>query len=247
MAKITNGKPEKLKRTMNAQAGHIIAIGGGGFSSDERITSIEKYALSLISSKRPTVCFVPTASGDSAAYIERFYRAFAEVECKRNHITLFKNTGNAKKALLSSDLVYIGGGNTANLLALWRLHQVDAYILKAYKRGAVLVGISAGAMALFDGGLTDSYGSELRILHDGLGIIPGLFCPHFSSDSSRTISFKQAVLEQDCVGFAIDDNAALHFRGTQLVTFISSSIASDAYRITVSEGSVLETRLRSSL
>jgi peptidase E len=153
---------------------HVVAIGGGGFSEALGvITPIDRFLLSLAASARPRVCFVATASGDGPLYVERFYAAFTQEPCVPSHLKLFGPPyPRIPDRLIEQDVVYVGGGSTANMLAVWRLHGVDEALREAWEAGVVLCGISAGSLCWFEGGVTDSFG-PLRAMPDGLGFIPG--------------------------------------------------------------------------
>jgi len=168
----------------------IIALLGGGFSTEGRDSPIDRYILSLVQNQRARICFIPTASGDSDNYISRFYTAFKADSFVPSHLALFKrDVVNIEGALLQQDIIYVGGGNTANLLAIWRVHGVDLALRKALDAGVVLAGISAGAMCWFRGGATDSFGGGLNPLDDGLGFISAAFCPHLTSEPARESAF----------------------------------------------------------
>src|SRR5262245_48880954 len=114
----------------------IVAIGGGGFSIEGTSPRIDDFILAQTGKRRPRVCFVPTASGDSAVYIDRFRRAFPRRRARATHLALFNRDGrDLARVLLAQDVIYVGGGNTANLLAVWRLHGVDTAIRTAWRRG----------------------------------------------------------------------------------------------------------------
>src|SRR5882757_5112649 len=128
----------------------IVVMGGGGFSMEPRNPRMDQYVLSLTSRRTPRVCFVPTASGDSRRYLQRFYKAFGKLRCRPSDLPLFsRDQRDLKKHLLSQDVIYVGGGNTANLLAIWRLHGVDRILREAWRRGIILCGISAGMICWF--------------------------------------------------------------------------------------------------
>ena len=165
-----------------------IVLLSGGFSDGEN-TDQDVFLLESSLRRKPRVCFIPTASGDSRAYIERFYTAFKRYSCIPTHLELFRRTEpNLDEFICRQDIIYVGGGNTANLLAVWRLHGLDRVLRKAYVEGTVLSGISAGAACWFESCLTDSFGG-LEALNDGLGILPGSFCPHFNTELGRPRSF----------------------------------------------------------
>jgi dipeptidase E len=154
---------------------HIVAMGGGGFSSgDAESHRLDDYVLDLTGEGSPRVCFVATASGDADSYIVRFYEAFPADRCRPSHLSLFRRTViDLRRFILDQDVVYVGGGNTANLLAVWRAHGLDVILREAWTRGVVLCGLSAGALCWFEGGTTDSFGPELAPLKDGLGLLAG--------------------------------------------------------------------------
>jgi dipeptidase E len=129
---------------MNRQ---IFAIGGGSFSTAEEITPLEYYLLNL--SRRvdkPKVCFIPTASGDADLYQLKFYRSFSQIDCTPTHLSLFSVPENLEQFVLDQDIIYVGGGNTFNLLTLWRAWNLDNILVKAYEQGTILAGVSAGSL-----------------------------------------------------------------------------------------------------
>src|SRR5690348_12899493 len=130
----------------------IVALGGGGFSM-ETSPALDDYILSLARRHTPRICFIATASGDNENYIVRFYRRFAAAACKPSHLELFRRSVDDLAAFArEQDIVYVGGGNTANLLAIWRLHGFDQALYSAYQNGTVLAGISAGSLCWFEAG-----------------------------------------------------------------------------------------------
>ena len=136
---------------------------------------------------------MPTASGDSEPYITMFYERFPSTVCRPVHFTVFRPPAIPVAELLAeADIVYVGGGSTANMLAVWRLHGIDTMLRAADERGAVLTGSSAGANCWFDASVTDSFGNELAPLHDGLGLLAGSFCPHYDSEPQRRPVYRRA-------------------------------------------------------
>jgi peptidase E len=137
----------------------IVAMGGGGFSMEPDNPLLDDYILSLASTDRPRICFLPTASGDDPTYIVNFYTAFAG-RADASHLPLFSRRGeDAQAFLLDQDVIYVGGGNTENMLAIWRVHGVDRALRAAWDAGIVLAGLSAGSLCWFETGTTDSFGS----------------------------------------------------------------------------------------
>jgi dipeptidase E len=189
---------------------------GGGFSDQEHL-DLDEFLLDSHPVARPRVCFVPTASGDSKGYVERFYDGLSGLTCERTHLELFRRSVVDLDAFLAEqDIVYVGGGNTANLLHIWRLHGLDSALRRAYARGTVLSGISAGSACWFEGCLTDSFGT-LEPLNDGLGLLSGSFCPHYNSEGERPVAFVEAVAAGALPnGYALDDGAAVRYRDEEV-------------------------------
>lgn len=211
---------------------------------------LDDFVLSLSRRQPARVCFIPTASGDSATYIVRFYRAFA-ARCIPTDLTLWSSPALARQPNRTSelaafvaeqDVIYVGGGSTANLLVLWRAHGLDTLLREAWLKGAVLSGVSAGMVCWFRGGVTDSYGGLDR-LSDGLGLIGATACPHYDGEPERRPAYHRLIADGMEAGYAADDGAALHFRGSELVEVVSSRPGAGAYRVELMEGRVIETRL----
>jgi len=232
-------------------SGHIVALGGGGFSMEPDNPLLDEFILSLCRRKPARVCFIPTASADSATYITKFYRAFSG-RCIPTDLTLFDSSALPRRPALtvdlasfvaSQDVFYVGGGNTANLLAVWRAHGLDRLLRRAWRNGAVLSGVSAGMLCWFQGGITDSFGGYKGI-HDGLGLLRGTACPHYEGESQRQAAFRRLIAQGAPAGYAADDGAALHFNGTQLRQVVSSRPEALAYRLQRRRGVVVETPLK---
>src|SRR3954453_23098941 len=124
----------------------IFAMGGGGFS-DEKSPVLDDYILGLARCATPRICFVPTASGDSESYSVKFYRRFSLADCRPTHLELFRRTVSDLDAFARvQDIIFVGGGNVANLLAVWRLHGFDKALRGAVAEGTLLAGTSAGSL-----------------------------------------------------------------------------------------------------
>jgi peptidase E len=216
---------------------HLVTLGGGGFSMEDRLdrSVLDSYVLGLTGKRRPKVCFLPTASGDSPVYIEKFLKAFPPRRAVASVMPLFSRSEPVER-LLEQDVIYVGGGNTANLLAVWRLHGVDKVLLKAWKKGAVLAGISAGMNCWFSGCSTDSFGA-LAPLNDGLGLLPEAACPHFDGEAKRRPTLLKWVGSGKLPAtYAADDFAAFHFvsdrRGRPtLERCIKARLSAGCYRV----------------
>ena len=210
----------------------IVALGGGGFSMEPKNPLLDDFILGLTGKRRPKICFIGTASGDSDSYIERFHKAMAARKCEASHLGLFKRTHlDAAKFLLQQDVIYVGGGNTFNMLAIWRAHGIDRALRLAWQRGIVLAGISAGANCWFEACSTDSFG-PLAPLRDGLGFLPGSVCPHYDGEKHRRPTLLRFIAKGQLPdGFALDDYAAAHFVGRRFVEAVSSRPQAKAYRV----------------
>ena len=216
-------------------AGTILAMGGGGFSMEPDNPLLDDFLLSLVPRRgTPRVCFVPTASGDSAGYVERFELAFPASRAETSVLSLFRRDHvELRSFLLEQDVVYVGGGNTANLLALWRLHGVDQILLEALDAGVVLAGLSAGMNCWFESSVTDSFGGDqLRPLDDGLGLLAGSACPHYDGEEARRPTYLELVGDRRLPdGYAVDDGCALLFRDGVLADVVSSRPDAGACRV----------------
>ena len=240
--------------SQHQSVGQIVALGGGGFSDEGAGSPLDELILSLSPRQPARVCFVPTASADSAAYLVRFYRAFS-ARAIATDLTLFASPAVPRRPASTEDLAefvgqqdifYVGGGNTAHLLAVWRLHGLDQLLRDAWSRGAILCGVSAGMLCWFRAGVTDSFG-PLAGLHDGLALIDAAACPHYDNERDRRATFHRLIAEGMPAGYAADDGVALHFRGTELVEAVSSRVGASAYYVALRDGSVHEERIEARL
>ena len=217
-------------------------MGGGSFAAEPAGSRLDAYVLALSGKPRPKICFLPTASGDAATYITKFYEAFGE-RAEAVHVALFGRPRTDIAALLTSqDIVYVGGGNTANMLAVWRVHGVDRMLKAAWERGVILTGVSAGMICWFEAGVTDSFG-PLAALRDGLGFLSGSACPHYDGEMDRRPTYQSLVRAGFPEGYAADDGAALHFIGTALETCVAGRPGARVYRVGVADEVVVETPL----
>jgi dipeptidase E len=205
-------------------------MGGGGFSMEES-PLLDDYILGLSRNPQPRICFVGTASGDSDNYLVRFYRRFNRADCKPTHLELFRRSVvDLVEFAQSQDIIYVGGGNTANMLAVWRLHGFDKALFQALETGTVLAGLSAGSICWFEFGVTDSYGPQLAPL-TGLGLLPGSNCPHYDGEAARRPTYHRLIAEGMPAGLAADDGTALHYVGGQLSRVVSSRPNARAFRV----------------
>ena len=224
----------------------IIAMGGGGFTMEPDNPLLDEYVVQAIPAESPKVLFIPTASGDNQGYVESFHQAFGALGCRCAHLCLFQvPTRDLESYVLEYDAVYVGGGNTFNMLTLWRAWGLDRIFRSAYDAGVVLAGLSAGSVCWFEQFVSDSFtppdSTELAPL-DGLGFLPGSHCPHYHGTPSRRPEYHRLVADGTLAdGWAADDGAALHFIDDELHAVVSSRPEALAYRIERRVDGVAET------
>ena len=211
---------------------NIVSIGGGGFGRSIGDLKIEKYIISLSNKKSPKICFIPTASGDSDLYKLNFYRAFSKLNCITSHLDFFSRTENFKEIILEQDIIFVGGGNTKSMLAIWRDWGLDKVLRAAYESGIIMSGVSAGAICWFDKGITDSFANKLEIL-DCLGFIKGVACPHFDEEEERE-PFVSKIIKNGTINscICIEGNSALHVvneKNMQTINFGKNKKCFDLY------------------
>jgi peptidase E len=230
---------------MSEPLGHIVATGAGRALLQRRDDPFHAFLLGLSGKERPRVLFLPTATGDDASLIVQFHETYDADHCVPYHLRLFDRTvRDLREFVLSFDVVIVGGGNTANMLDVWRRQGLDVILREAWEKGAVLSGGSAGALCWFEGGTTDSWGLPYRILNEGLGLLKGSVCPHYDGEDARRPVYREALLSGELPGgYGVDDFVGLHFRGTEFVEAVSSSPAGGALRIEAVGGEIVEIRL----
>lgn len=220
----------------------IIALGGGGFLMDDAL--LDQYIVKQVPVARPKACFLAQASAEWDASIVRFYRAFLDLDCTPSHLSLFQpHTAQIADFLLAQDLIYVGGGNTKSMLALWCEWKLDAILRRAWQQGTVLAGVSAGAICWFEQGLTDSIHGQLSAL-DCLGFLRGSCSPHFDGEAERRPRYRELIASGAMQpGYGVDDYAALHFIDDELHAVVAAREAAGAYRIERDGDDVIETAL----
>lgn len=227
---------------------HIVPFGGLR-RTPGRTHPIVEYLLELAGKPRARVAFIPTAQGDASEGLLNMYARFPAERTERSHLALFDRTIEDIEAyLLSQDIIMVAGGNTANMLAVWRVHGVDRALRAAWEAGVILTGGSAGSLCWFEGGTTDSFNLQrLAPLHDGLGFLPGSHCPHYDGEEQRRPLYHQLVRDGFPAGYAADDDAALHFVGQELKEVVSAREGASAYRVERVDGKAVETKLEARL
>lgn len=209
----------------------IITMGGGGFS-DDVTPALDQYILQQTGIDRPRVCFLPQASGESLEYTVKFYNAFNRLNCRASHLSLFSPpTADLEGFLMEQDVIYVGGGNTKSMLALWREWGVDRILHKALDEGRVLAGISAGCICWFEFGLTDSIPGPLTGL-PCLGFLKGSASPHYDGEAARRPTYQARIGNGEIPdGVAFDDGAAGHYINGELHAVVSSRPAAKGYSV----------------
>ncbi len=223
---------------------HIIPFGGMR-PVPGRIHPLVDYLLDVVGKARAKVAVIPTATGDSPETIAGIFSRLPADRTERSHLALFNRTiTDIEGYLLDQDLIWVGGGNTVSMLAVWRAHGVDRALKAAWEAGKVLTGGSAGSLCWFEGGTTDSFDlARLAPLQDGLGFLPGTHCPHYDGEAQRRPLYQQLVADGFPAGYAIDDDAAMHFRGSDVVEVVTGREGATAYRVERQAGHVVERRL----
>jgi dipeptidase E len=214
---------------------HIVACGGFSLGS-----ALDDYVLSL--ARGPRVCFLATARGDDPATLVWFYEAFAS-KAVATHVGFnpWPPVG-LRELVLSQDVVYVSGGNTANMLAIWRVHGFDRILREAWESGVVLCGWSAGMICWFEAGVTDSFGPQLDGMRDGLGFLPGSACPHYDGGELRRPRYRELVDAGFPAGYAADDGVGLHFTGVDLTEVVTAEPGKRAYRVEPGSETPIEAR-----
>lgn len=215
----------------------IVVSGGAGYWCGPEGLKLDEYVFSLTNQARPRVCVVCTASGDSREYIEGFYDTFGE-RCLATHLSLFMPPfTDPERLLLDQDVIYVGGGSTANLLAVWRLHGIDELLRRALDDGTILYGSSAGGLCWFESGMTDSlsFDETLRPLQNGLGFLAGSHAPHFDRPGRVGIYSSMVGNGELANGVGVDDYAAVHFADGEIRRVVAARPDAGAYHVTAQD------------
>jgi dipeptidase E len=219
----------------------IIAIGGGeigrpGFKIETE--KIDKEIIKLTGKKNPKLLFIPTASSDSEDYYKIVKKYFGKkLACKTDVLYLIKNNLTKKELdnkILNSDIIYVGGGNTLKMMKIWRRLEVDKILIKAYRKGVVMSGLSAGAICWFNFGNSDSKkfndpnASLMKV--KGLGIIKALFCPHYDIEKERKGELKKMMKKASGIALAVENCCAIEIID-DTYKIISTTKSANAYKV----------------
>ncbi|MCU1604203.1 MAG: peptidase dipeptidase [Modestobacter sp.] len=196
---------------------------------------------------RPRICYLGTATGDDPTRVGGFYGAFAGRNVDASHLSLFTmpTVADVRAHLLDQDVVWVGGGSVANLLAVWRVHGLDAVFREVWEAGVVLSGVSAGSLCWHAGGTTDSFGPDLRPVTNGLALLPHSNSVHHDSEEQRRPLYQRLVADGTLpAGYATDDGVGLVYRGTELAEAVADRPGKAAYRVwRGADGQAVETRV----
>ena len=212
----------------------MLAVGGGMLMPRDSAPLQVKYAMELAGRPRPKLCVLNTAVGDDPNAYLRVYDRLAETPARVRHLALFPmpNVADPEDLLMSQDVIFVGGGSVANMVAVWRVHRIDEILRKARQAGIVLAGSSAGGIFWFEGGTTDSFGIKLRAFTDGLAMLPGSFCPHYDSEAERRPLYRRLVADGTLPGgIACDDGTGAHYTDERLAEIVTDRPASNAYLV----------------
>lgn len=228
--------------------GQIIALGGHNLTTGDEDAALSRYILNQVPAESPRICFLSQGSGEDAFYVANFYRHFLALNALPSDLSLFKpHTADIAGFLLTQDIIYVGGGNTKSMLALWKEWGVDRTLRQAWEQGTLLSGVSAGAICWFEEGLTDSIPGKLTAL-SCLGFLSGSCSPHFDGESERRPAYERLIAEGGMAGgFGIDDQAALHFAGSGPPRVVSSRANATAYRVERTPEGACESTLNASV
>ncbi len=219
---------------------NIVAIGGGGFGRTVKDLRIEEYILNLSNKERPNICFIPTATGDNDSYKVNYYDVFTKFNCNPTHIDFFKRTIDLSSHIPEQDIIFVGGGNTKSMLAVWKDWGLDVLLKNAYENGAVMSGVSAGAICWFEKGITDSWANDLAVM-DCLGFVDGVCCPHYDEEPARRPYVKRA-LENNLIDhcLSIEGNCALHLKDEVPFKAINFGDNKNALNVTLNNAEIVE-------
>jgi len=222
--------------------GQIVALGGAG-ATDEETRRLLAHVVGLAGKASPKVCVVPTAAADDAASVLRLYGRLPE-EARASYLPFFPwPPDELRRFVLDQDVIFVGGGNTANALAIWRVHGFDEILREAWEAGIVLTGWSAGMICWFEAGVTDSFGPQLDGMRDGLGFLAGSACPHYDGEELRRPVYTRLVAEGFPPGVAADDGVGIRYTGDELAEVVSVREGAGAYRVDADGEEPLPVRL----
>ena len=225
--------------------GQVIAIGGGGFGRNPNKPLIEEYIVNQSNNSKPNILFIPTASAEDKGYAVNFYKAFGQFDTSLSVLNFFQRTPQLDSLINKQDIIYVGGGKTKSMIAVWKEWKLDKLLEKAYFNGTILCGVSAGAICWFNKGITDSWASNLNIM-DCLSLLPGTCCPHYDSEADRkpyVYNLMKSEKINEC--YAVEDGAAIHFQSGKLKKSIAFHKDARSYMVKNIYNDVIEEEIPS--
>ena len=221
------------------------------YGSGRLVPKFVNYSAKCTGKLKPNICFIPTASGDNPEYIGKWEAVCSEIGLTPHVLKVWINSYDQqetyKELIAGMDAFIVGGGNTLNMLAIWKAQGIDVLLKEAYARGAVMGGGSAGSLCWFNGGTTDSRPKELSIV-GGLGLIDKSHCPHYNSEESRRPLYHRNILEGNLTaGYAVDDRAAIHFVNGKVQAAVSLDDKNHSYHVYKRKGELIEERLKTTV
>lgn len=207
------------------------------------------YMAKATGKETPNLCFIPTASGEDPEYIKSFYEVCSQIDVVPHVMSVWINSYDQKESfeeiIQGMDAIVVGGGNTLNMLAIWKAQGIDVALKKAYDNGVVMGGGSAGSLCWFNAGTTDSRPKELSIVN-GMSFIDKSHCPHYNSETSRRPLYHNNILSGKLSdGYACDDRSAIHFINEEVHASVSLDERNHSYYVYSKNGSIKEERLES--
>ena len=218
----------------------IIAIGGGGFGRNPGDGVIEQYILDQTGKEKPNICFIPTATGDNEAYKVNYYSTFSKLNCNPIHLEFFKRTPDLEQLIPQQDAIFVGGGNTKSMLAVWKDWNLDKLLKDAYEKGVVMSGVSAGANCWFERAVVDSWEEDLRVI-DCMGFVKGNCCPHYDEEPQRRPAVKKFLKDgimESC--YSVEGNCALHIKNDDEYLSVDFGKEKNAYIVSIDDDKVKE-------
>lgn len=232
--------------TMSSQMDKTLFVYGGQITKE-----FIRYTAQLTKKKNPKICFLPTAVGDSPYYITYWYELCSDLDLEPKVLAVWINSSSQEESfeeiLMEMDAIIVGGGNTLNMLAIWKAQKIDLALKKAYDNGIIIAGGSAGSLCWFTAGTTDSRPKELTIV-EGLGFLNYSHCPHYHSEKSRKPLYNKNILEKKLTaGYACDDNSGILFLNGEINKSVSMDSDSFSYYVYEKDGEIVEDKLKAEI
>jgi peptidase E len=233
-----------------ARTKNIVAIGGALSQSETAAPRLMEYVFRLTGKKRPQILFINTATGDKESTAVWSLRTVSQLSCIPSELKFFERTPlpkDMRKLILAQDVIWVNGGNTKSMLAVWQAYDLPALLRQAWEKGIVLTGSSAGGICWFEQCLTDSFADEYTALNC-MGFLPGSCCPHFDGEKGRKETYHRLVQKGELKpGIAIDERVGVHYIGDKLHKVITTDKKASAYLVTLGKKKTEQKALRASL